>query len=237
MAAIQTTTTSPVTQFCFFDETGLLNSPRDKFFGVGMIKIHMPENVYLKMKKLRDQIGFYDEIKWSGIYTKNAPVMNQFIDLFFDYGKARFSCYIFKKTDLEIRKYFHGDLYSAYESLATMQVCANLSTNESAVLIMDDLSTPSDKFEQNIKRKINSQSKRNAAYGVIRTYSKGTELIQMADLLLGAVCYDFKRSAGLIPGPGLAKSSVLEHLLQKVNVPTFTSDINSASFRVWTFKK
>lgn len=228
---------NPVTQFCFFDETGLLNSRRDKFFGVGMIKIHMPENLYLKMKKLRDSLRFYDEIKWNGIYTKNAPVMIDFIDLFFEYGRARFSCYIFKKSDLEIKKHFGGNLYSAYESLATMQVCANLNKDESAILIMDDLSTPSDKFEQNIKRKVNSQLQRNAAYGVMRVYSKGSELIQLADLMLGAVCYDFKRNADLIPGPGLAKTSVLEYLMQRVGVETFTNDYSSATFRVWTFKK
>jgi len=227
----------PVTQFCFFDETGLLNSPRDKFFGVGMVKIHMPELLYLKMKRLRDKLGYYDELKWSGIYAKNAPVIMKFIDLFFDCGKARFSCYIFKKSDLEIKKYFSGNLYSAYESFATMQVCANLAQNESAILMMDDLSTPSDKFEQNIKRKINAQLKRNAAYGVIRVYSKGSELVQLADILLGAVCYDFKRKANLIPGPGLAKSSVLEHLLTKVGIDTFANDYKSTNFGVWTFKK
>ena len=95
--------------FCFFDETGLLNSPRDKYFGVGMIKIKKPEELYLKMKSLRDKLGFYDELKWHDIYTKNAPVMNQFLDLFFDYDKATFSSYIFYKSDLNLKKHFKSE--------------------------------------------------------------------------------------------------------------------------------
>ena len=197
--------------FCFFDETGLLNSPRDKFFGVAMIKIQNPEELYEDMKILRDKLHFYDEIKWNSIYTKNAPVMKQFIDLFFNHKKAKFSCYIFKKIDLDLQKHFGGNLYAAYQSFACMQVCANLRRTDSAILIMDDLSIPKNMpFESNIKRKINQNSKftNKPALGVIRAYSKGVEIIQLTDLILGAVSYEFKLNAGLIPGPGAAKKDV-----------------------------
>jgi len=67
-----------------------------------------------------------------------------------------------------------------------MQVCSNLSDNECAILIMDDLSTPRDFiFEQNVRSKINKSMGRNAAYGVCRMYSKGVELIQLTDIMLG----------------------------------------------------
>jgi hypothetical protein len=231
------TPSPPQTTFCFFDETGLLNSRRDKFFGVGMIKIQKPEDLYLKMKTLRDTIAFYDELKWHDIYTRNAPVMNQFLDLFFDYGKARFSCYIFQKSDLDLRKYFGGNLYSAYTSLAAMQIHRNLSDRESPILLMDDLSTPADfLFEKSVKKKVNTSLGRNAALGVCRLYSKGVELIQLTDLLLGAVCYDYKLKNGLITGPGLAKKSVLEHLKSKSGIEDFTVDVRTSDFDVWKFK-
>jgi hypothetical protein len=225
------------TVFCFFDETGLLNSPRDKFFGVGMIKISKPEELYLEMKYLRDRLKFYDELKWHDIYRKNTPIMNQFIDLFFNYGKARFSCYIFKKTDLDLKKHFNSDLYRAYQSFACMQVCSNLSKNESAVLLMDDLNTPRNlKFEQNIKKKINNKFNRNAAYGVCRAYSKGVELIQLTDLFLGAVCYDFKLAEKLISGPGIHKKVVLDHMRKKSNIKSFVCDVRTKNVDIWIFK-
>ena len=225
--------------FCFFDETGLLNSPRDKYFGVGMIKIPKPEVLYEEIKLLRDKLQFYDEIKWNKIYHKNAPVLNQFIDLFFACEKATFSCYIFEKKDLDLKKHFKSDLYAAYQSFASMQVCANLNPTDSAILIMDDLSTPKEvHFERNIKRKINQNPKfsHNPALGVMRAYSKGVEIIQLADLLLGAVCYEFKLNAGLIPGPGVHKKNVLEHITKKAGVKSLAVDLKTNRFDVWTFK-
>lgn len=232
-------TSQPITQtvFCFFDETGLLNSSRDKFFGVGMIKIQKPEELYLKIKHLRDELAFYDELKWHDIYTKNAPIMNKFVDLFFEYGKAKFSCYIFQKSDLDLKQHFDGNLYSAYLGLANMQICSNLNANESAVLIMDDLSTPRDfVFESKLKQKINRKLERNAAYGVCRFYSKGVELIQLTDIMLGAVSYDYKIKNGLITGPGVAKRSVLDHFKSRSGLSDLTNDVNSTLLNLWKFK-
>ncbi len=226
-------------QFCFFDETGLLNSPRDKFFGVAMIKVQKPEELFEAIKQLRDELSFYDEIKWSKIYNKNAPVINKFVDLFFTYDKAKFSCYIFKKSDLDLKEHFNGNLYSAYTSFAAMQVCANLGRKESAMLIMDDLSVPKGtQFEALVKRKINRNQKfeHNPALGVIRAYSKGVEMIQLADLLLGAVAYEFKLNAGLIPGPGDAKKSVLSNVIKKARVKSLASDVKTSNLDVWVFK-
>lgn len=204
-----------------------------------MIKIPKPEILYEEVKILRDKLQFYDEIKWTSIYTKNVPVMKQFIDVFFDCDKAKFSCYIFKKSDLDLQKYFKNNLYAAYQSFASMQVCANLSKTDSAILIMDDLSTPKEThFERNIKRRINRDSKfsHNPALGVIRAYSKGVEVIQLTDLILGAVSYEFKLQAGLISGPGVAKKEVLRHLTKKAGVKTLAADFKTNRLNVWVFK-
>ncbi len=225
--------------FCFFDETGLLNSPRDKFFGVGMIKIARPEQLYEQIKLLRNNLHFYDELKWTNIYNKNAPVIKQFIDLFFDMTKVSFSCYIFEKKDLDLQTHFKGNLYAAYESFASMQVCANLHQTDSAIIIMDDLSTPKDlHFERDIKRKINRNEKfeHNPALGVMRAYSKGVEIIQLTDLFLGAVCYEFKKNAGLITGPGVPKGDVLKHVIKKAGVKSLAADVKTGHISVWTFK-
>ncbi len=102
---------------------------------------------------------------------------------------------------------------------------------------MDDISTPPTvNLEANIKRRVNSKLNRSAVYGVCRMYSKGVELIQLADLLLGAVAYDFKLKNKLIPGPGLAKRAVLKHLKELSGIHDFTSDQATKKMNVWTFK-
>ncbi|MEF3692338.1 MAG: hypothetical protein V3574_04780 [Candidatus Moraniibacteriota bacterium] len=39
--------------FCFMDETGLINSQRDRFFAIGIIKINRPEKMYNEIRKTR----------------------------------------------------------------------------------------------------------------------------------------------------------------------------------------
>ncbi len=144
-----------------------------------------------------------------------------------------------KKKDLDLKKHFRNNLYAAYQSFASMQVCANLNKTDSAILIMDDLSTPKEMhFERNIKRKINSNEKfeHNPALGVIRAYSKGVEIIQLTDLLLGAISYEFKLNAGLISGPGVPKKEVMAHLIKKAGVKTLAKDVNTGRVKVWVFK-
>lgn len=224
------------TTFCFFDETGLLNSPRDKFFAVGMVKINKPEELYLPIKQLRDKFHMYDEIKWSNVQKRDLPFYKALIQLFTDHRTAKFSCYIFKKRELDLKEHFNGDLFVAYQSFAVMQVCANLTKAESAILVMDDLNTGELVLEQNIKRKINRKFDRNAVYGVCRLYSKGVELIQLNDLILGAIAYGLKVENGLIPDPGKAKLELLAHIKKAAGIKNTQDDLASSKVNIWHFK-
>lgn len=202
-----------------------------------MIKIDKPEELYLEIKRLRDKEQFYDEIKWSRIYNKNVKVYQKMLELFFDHATAKFSCYVFPKTEIDLKRHFNKDLYAAYQAFAAMQVQANLGKEESVILLMDDMNTPTSvKLEANIKRKVNTKFNRNAVYGVCRVYSKGVELIQLADLLLGAVAYDFKIKYKALNDPGKAKSSVLNHVKRLSGIKDFTVDPATRKMNVWTFK-
>lgn len=225
------------TVFCFFDETGLLNSSRDKFFAVGMIKITKPETLYLPIKALRDKYHMYDEIKWSNVSRRDADFYSELLALFMKHPNARFSCYIFRKTDLDLKKHFDGDLYRAYQSFAVMQICSNLRQTESAVIMMDDLSTPSNiNLEQNIKTKVNKKKERRAVHGVCRVYSSGMELIQLNDLILGAIVYGLKIDNKLISDPGKAKLELLEKITKISKIKKFDKDHQNDKFDIWHFK-
>jgi len=225
------------TTIYFIDETGLLRSPRDQFFGIGIIKCQKPHLLYLRMKTLRDQLKFYDEIKWSRIYHKNTNVMNKFIDLFLEAGEGMFSCMFFIKNELDLAKHFKGDLWRAYESFTIVELKQNLGKKEIAVILADDVSVPKNvRFEANVKRRINKQFNRLAIHTVCRLYSKGAELIQLTDLLLGAVAYQLKINNKLIPNPSKAKMKVLKHLKRKLKRNDLSKDHTRGKFKVWIFK-
>lgn len=225
------------TVFCFFDETGLLNTSRDKFFAVGMIKVNKPETLYLDIKNLRDKYHMYDEIKWNKVNKRDHNFYRELLALFMKHKNARFSCYIFRKTDLDIKAHFGGNLYHAYQSFAVMQICANLLPSESAVILMDDLSTPSTvNLEQNIKKKANIKLQRRAVHGVCRIYSQGSELIQLNDLLLGAIVYGLKLESKLIEDPGKAKVNLLNEVKRITKIDKCGQDFRNSKLDIWHFK-
>jgi len=225
------------TSFSFFDETGLLRSARDPFFAVGMIKCVDPYKLYSKIKVVRDKNHFYDELKWNEIYYKNEPLIKKFIDAFHEEGDVNFSCTVFKKNELDLQKHFSGDLWRAYESFTVMELEGNIGRNEIVAVLADDVSTPADlEFEKNVRDRINKRFGRLAVHGVCRVYSKGVELIQLADLLLGSVIYDFKLKDKLIPKPSKAKRKVLNHLKKVSGVPDFAKDVRNDKFNIWIFK-
>lgn len=225
------------TSFCFFDETGLLGGARDPFFAVGMIKTPNPVILYSQIKRERYRQQFYDEVKWTRVYRKNASIMKKLIDIFFDTRGVRFSCQVFKKNELDLQKHFGGNLWRAYESFAVMEIKGNIDKDEIVAVLADDVDVPPDvKFETNVERRINNEFRRLAVHGVCRVHSKGVELVQLTDLLLGAVVYDFKLEAKLIKHPSNAKRAVLRHLKKKLGVKSLSRDFRTRRFNIWIFK-
>jgi hypothetical protein len=176
-------------------------------------------------------------MKWNWIYYKNAPLMNKFIDIFLTERKVNFSCTIFKKNELDLQKHFSGDLWRAYESFSIIELEGNIGINESVAVLADDVSAPPNlEFEKHVRDRINKKFSRLAVHGICRVYSKGVELIQLTDLLLGAIIYDLKLREKLIPKPSKAKQKVLSHLKRASGISDFAKDVRNSKFNVWIFK-
>src|SRR3990167_2593785 len=63
-----------ITPFCFLDETGLLNSERDRFFSIGMVKCSRPYEMLTEIEKIRHRQNYTEEAKWQKIFPNNLPI-------------------------------------------------------------------------------------------------------------------------------------------------------------------
>lgn len=213
----------------FVDETGLLRSNRDPVFVVGLVHSREPSVLTRRIQNIRDRHHWYDEMKWSLITggNKNIQAYHHVVDAFFDcqLDEARFGCIVFKKSELDIKRYFLGSAWEAYEAFAALEIQLSIYDDEVVTVLADDMSVPPGvTFEQNVKRRVNEKKGRLAVTNVLRLNSKGCELIQLADLLAGAVAYDFKLQMGAIPNkPSPEKQRMLDHVKQRVGAADFTS--------------
>ena len=222
--------------FAFLDETGSLGSPRDPFFAVGLLQCPEPAALLRPLQRMRDKTHFYDEIKWSGVSTKKLPVLTQAVDCLFG-SDACFSAFVTDKAKHDVISRF-GGLFQAYEALSRQLILASARKGEMLWVIADEFSTPpTETFEENVRDWVNSRAAHGQAVaGVCRMRSSGSDLLQLADLLLGAVAYEHKATLGLVDlGRSTPKVRLLDHIHSAAGVTTFVGGVRNARVNVASY--
>lgn len=111
-----------------------------------------------------------------------------------------------------------------------------IKKDEIVSVIADDYPAPEkDEFEAEVRNYVNDHYKALSIHSVIRIHSKGSNLIQIADLLMGAVNYEFKLKNNLIKHPSKAKIDLLDYLKNKLGANDLSVGINSAKFNIMVF--
>ncbi len=87
------------------------------------------------------------------------------------------------------------------------------------MVLADDYFTPrGTDLEDKIKKFVNDHYKKFIIAGVCQIDSKSSDLLQLTDLLLGAIVSDLKKTKGLITKQNRYKRSFLNFLYQKLSI-------------------
>jgi hypothetical protein len=228
-------TRQPQYAFGFLDETGTLASPRDPYFAVGLMRTRDPYELQRPIQRIRDKQHFYDEIKWSRVSAKKLPLLKTLVDVFFA-SPATLSVFVADKQKHDPIAHFGGQ-FKAYECLARQLVLGSIKRGETMFLIADEYSTPpTETFEENVRDYVNKKLRRKATAGVCRMRSSGVDLLQLIDLLLGAVVYEYKANSGLVGlGDYKPKVKLLEHIKEKAGVDSFLGDYRDGRLNIVNF--
>lgn len=221
---------------CFLDETGLLNRPEDRFFALGIIKTSKPESLYNPLQYLRDKNKFYDEIKWKNVSAKNYPMLIKVLGCFWENKEAKFAAVILDKKQLDFQTYFANNFWQVYESFTALLLRGNVSKDEELIVLADYYPSPKNNcFEQNIKTRVNLTIKRAALLTVCRLNSRSSDLLQLADLFLGAVVYDLKLKYKLIDKPSRLNRKLLREIKKRLGVKNFCESLKNQKLNILLF--
>lgn len=224
------------TPFCFFDETGNLNDKSNRYFAMGMVKCSQPYFLDYKVQLLRQREKFYDEIKFNKISRKNIKFILKTLESVFTTPGLKFSFFVINKDNVDFQTQFKNDPWLAYEIFAEKLLIGNISHREIVVVLADYVTTPPNvKFEVNVKHAVNNHFKRLAVAGVCRIDSKGTNLIQIVDLMLGTVVYDYKVIHKLVSGDK-HKMKLLSELKRKLKIKSFVGGFRDSMFNVHEYR-
>ena len=224
------------TKFCFLDETGTLSDQKDQYFTVGLLKMSQPYYLQSKMFYERSKIKFYDEIKFNKLSKNNVGFAKTAIDALFETRSVSFYSYsISTKSDYHLKR-FDKSPWLAYEQITRKLLDVALSEQEIIILIADYVTTPKDiRFEVEVKKKFNQNKKRLALAGVCRFDSMSNDLLQLVDLLIGAITYDIKFAKKLVDGSKY-KLKIVNYLKGKLGTSSFTQGFRNHNFNIFVDK-
>jgi len=230
-------------KFCFLDESGSLCDGSNPFFTLGVIKCSQPYYLYSKLQYERIKLGFYDEMKFNKISHKNISFLKFALDSFLDTRSINFYSYTLDKSGPYFKAQFNSDQWRAYEEISIRLLMEgvlggdqNNDNNEIIILIADHITTPkSVKYEVIVKDKINKQKARLAVAGVCRFDSKGNDLLQVVDLIIGAINYDLKLNFKLVSGDK-HKIQFLDYIKKQLGVSSFMDGYRNRKFNIFVDK-
>jgi hypothetical protein len=234
--------------FAFYaDESGI---SQDRFTVVGGLCMHRStaEEVYASISKYRSDTNMKSELKWSKVSNQKINEYKSLVDLFFALNNTnhiQFHSVIFDSHKANHSKYNQGDrdigLSKLYYDLLLHKFVKTCGHSGSLFACLDKRlsSTPL----EHLRSMLNSTAARDHAMPhkplaqLVSRDSKADCILQMNDVILGAVCC-VRNGRHLLADTRQAKRSIAEYVLEKSGLDTFDRDSPKGvpRFTVWNKK-
>lgn len=172
------------------------------------------------------------ELKFKYVNFTNNLIYRELIDAYFNFPHVRF-CALVVDRQTYSNKTSKGlvlNPWDVYIHQAAMLLANNIKeiTPCNVCLLADDLSRPRNvekSFERSLKDAIEYRLRQKnipkSVFGVSRLESHSSLLLQVLDILLGGVMYDFKRQVGLIAEKLQQRQEpVTQKIREKLNTDT-----------------
>ncbi len=166
--------------------------------------------------KVKHNIWPYNEIKWVKVSNNKIEFYKELVEYFFDNAKLSFRSIIFQdKRAFSYKKYNHNDLYYImYFYLLREMVATTTSSN----IYIDKKDTRGGEKTKHL-RKVLCNDKLDFNMSLINRIqiidSKDSELMQLADLLIGAMCYVNRQEIGEEALVSNAKQQIVDLIKEK----------------------
>lgn len=148
------------------------------------------------------------ELKFKMVNFTNNTVYQELVRTYFKFPGCRFSAIVIDRQDPSFKpNEMFASPWQMYLSYAATLLASNINNlGDSRICVLaDDLTKPRTigaTFEESLQQKIHQKLKNDgmdrSVFHIARLESHSSLMIQLVDVLLGAVLYDFKKERGLI---------------------------------------
>lgn len=203
------------------------------------------KEVYDSIKGFRETHNMHSELKWSKVSNQKLEQYMAFVDLFFSLNsvnRIQFHSVIFDSHQANHVRYNNGDsdigLSKLYYDLIFHKFIKRCGRDSTLFACLDHRISSTSLHD--LKAMLNATAARDCGFGhrplkqIESRDSKKDSVLQMNDVILGAVCA-IKNGRHLLIGTREAKRELAKYVLAKSGIHSFDGDtpINMNRFTVW----
>ncbi|MFA1643513.1 DUF3800 domain-containing protein [Chryseomicrobium imtechense] len=163
-----------------------------------------------EIKKLRDQYNVYGEIKWNNVSPSKMEFYKELVKLFFELGSLRFRCIVIDVIKVDLERYHNSDHELGFYKFYYQLLYHWLDGQEQYSIFVDYKKNKEHTRLTDLKSILNKSSL-SEVINLQAVESKQTELIQLTDVLMGAVGYKYNNYE-----TSAAKKSIVELVEEKL---------------------
>lgn len=204
-------------------------NPYDDFSVIGGVWVDKNEINKLKrgIRRLRDTYNVHGEIKWKNVSPSKVDFYLELVNLFFENDSIRFRCIVMDAEKVDLER-FHGSdqelgFYKFYYQLIFHWLHWN---NQYSVYL--DFKKNKEHDRLTVLKDILNRASMAEVVNLQALESKQSVLIQLADVLMGAVGYKFNSY-----NTSEAKLKVVEMIEDRIGHEIRSTQKNESKFNVF----
>lgn len=191
--------TTQVDTHIFFDESG--TGGDNLYLGMGIIVCSNPAIVHEKLDAIRKKYRYFNEIKFEKMSEKRFKICQLFLKIFKE-EDIYFKAVVVNKKKVGI-EYFDYKHWVRFNQMANDLINSVVSDTETVQIYADEKTSPAeDNFSEYLLTHVIGVKE------IVIVNSKAYDLIQLCDLLLGAVRANYEK---------VVKNQYKKKLIKRVN--------------------
>lgn len=160
-------------------------------------------------EEIRAQRHLQAEMKWTKVSRKKLPDYKAFLDLFWLDTRIHFNCIVIDTHIPDHKEFNQGDKELGFYKFYNLIIVRHLKPENLYWLYTDDRNNRKSYRLSELQEAINSGWKDRSHVEPLRNIeprsSKDEDFIQLADILLGAIAYEWNGYSGSLPKLDVAK--------------------------------
>ena len=195
-----------------------------------MLKTEDREKLKLNIKELKEKYSVYGELKWGNVSENKLDFYLELVDMFFNFNEIYFRTVIIDATEVDNDSYNESDHELGYYKFYYQLIIHWINARDEYYLFTD-YKTNKDKFRLKELKRIVNRACNSQCVDVIQAIdSKESLLIQLQNVLMGAVGYKFNYGDD---GNSLSKKKVIRRIEKYLEHEIMTTSKSFKKFNIF----